>query len=413
MQALPGFRDFYPDACAKRNDLFSIWREVCHRFGFVEVDGPVLESTDLYRKKSGGELVGQLYQFIDKGERDVSLRPEMTPTVARMVAARQRDYKKPIKWFSIGQFFRYERQQKGRLREFYQLNCDIFGESGAGADAELIALSIEILRALGFSASDFMVRLSTRDMWAGFLSKQGGESAQLPDFLNIVDKMERESAESLAAKLQPYNVTPEQVRGFMAQERFEALEPLVRDLEMRGLGDYVRVDPAIVRGLAYYTGTVFELFDRRMESRALAGGGRYDELVKKLSEDAADLPAIGFGMGDVVLGDLIEENEVASKLRSARIEERSSIDLYIVIAAEEQRGSALRAVQELRNGGLSVELSLATGAKVGKQFQAAEQCGARFAAVFGAEFPTVKLKRLATREEQVIQAEDLLKSLGR
>lgn len=408
MQPLPGFRDFYPDDCARRNYIFALWRDVARRFGFVEVDGPILESTELYRKKSGGELVGQLYQFTDKGERDISLRPEMTPTVARMIASRHRDFKKPVKWFSIGQFFRFERPQKGRLREFYQLNCDIFGEAGAAADAELIALSIELLRGLGFGSSHFMVRLSTRNVWSDFLSQNGGDTARLAEFLNVIDKMERESEDTLANRLKGFGVSLERVREFMAQDRFEAIEPVVRDLEMRGLGDFVKVDAAIVRGLAYYTGTVFELFDRSMKARALAGGGRYDDLVKKLSDENADLPAVGFGMGDVVLADLIDETEAAAKVRQQWILEKTSVDLYAVIASEEVRGNALRHVEKLRNAGLRVELPLSSGVKVGKQFQAAEQCGARYAAVFGAEYPKVKLKFLATRQEQEVEADELI-----
>lgn len=169
MQPLPGFRDFLPDDCAARNYIFARWRDVARRYGFVEWDGPLLEPTDLYKKKSGDEIVGQLFNFIDKGEREVALRPELTPTLARVVAAHEREFKKPLKWFSIGQFFRYEKQQRGRLREHFQLNCDIIGESNFSADVELIALCIDILRAFGFTAKDFVVRISDREFWTDFL----------------------------------------------------------------------------------------------------------------------------------------------------------------------------------------------------------------------------------------------------
>ncbi|MEI7776927.1 MAG: ATP phosphoribosyltransferase regulatory subunit, partial [Verrucomicrobiota bacterium] len=165
MQLLPGFRDFYPEDCALRNYVLSVWRSVAANYGFVEYDGPVLEPIELYRKKSGGELVGQLFDFVDKGERHVSLRPEMTPTLARMVASRERDYKKPLKWFCAPSFFRYEKQQRGRLREFFQLNCDILGDGSPAADAELLALLIDILRGFGLGPEDFVVRLSDRDAW--------------------------------------------------------------------------------------------------------------------------------------------------------------------------------------------------------------------------------------------------------
>ena len=165
MQTLPGFRDFYPDDCARRNYILTKWREVARRYGFVEYDGPVLEPLALYEKKSGGELVGQLFDFVDKGERHVAMRPEMTPTLARMVAARERDFKKPMKWFCVPQFFRYEKQQRGRLREFYQLNCDIIGEASPAADAELLAVQIDTLRGCALTESDFVVRLSSRSAW--------------------------------------------------------------------------------------------------------------------------------------------------------------------------------------------------------------------------------------------------------
>ena len=168
MQALPGFRDFYPADAAARAYVFDTWRATARRYGFVEVDGPTLESVDLYRKKSGGELVGQLFNFVDKGEREVTLRPEMTPTLARMVAARDRDFRKPIKWFSIANFFRYEKQQKGRLREFTQLNCDLVGEAAPAADAEMIALAIDLFRAFGLTENDFFIRVNDRNVWLRF-----------------------------------------------------------------------------------------------------------------------------------------------------------------------------------------------------------------------------------------------------
>src|ERR1700741_5687057 len=168
MQSLPGFRDFLPDDCAARNYIFACWREVARRCGFIEWDGPVLEPTELYKKKSGTEIVDQLFNFTDKGEREVAMRPELTPTLARVVAAHEREFKKPLKWFSIGQFFRYEKQQRGRLREHFQLNCDIVGEVSPAADGELIALCIDILRSFGFTEADIVVRISSRTAWESF-----------------------------------------------------------------------------------------------------------------------------------------------------------------------------------------------------------------------------------------------------
>src|SRR5436305_6301128 len=172
MQALPGFRDFLPQDCGRRNYVFSTWREVGRRYGFVEWDGPVLEPTELYKKKSGPEIVAQLFNFTDKGGREVTLRPELTPTLARVVAAHDRKFKKPLKWLSIPQCFRYEKQQRGRLREHFQLNCDIIGESSLGADVELIALCIDLLRGFGLTAEDVVVRISDREFWTEFLTVQ-------------------------------------------------------------------------------------------------------------------------------------------------------------------------------------------------------------------------------------------------
>ncbi len=180
MQSLPGFRDFLPLDCAKRNYIFAKWREVCRRYGFIEWDGPVLEPTELYKKKSGPEIVGQLFNFVDKGEREVAMRPELTPSLARVVAAHEREFKKPLKWFSIGQFYRYEKQQRGRLREHYQLNCDIAGEQSPEADIDLLALCIDILRGFGFSEHDFVIRVSDREFWTDFLrtQKRGAERVE-------------------------------------------------------------------------------------------------------------------------------------------------------------------------------------------------------------------------------------------
>src|SRR6266542_2756886 len=201
MQSLPGFRDFLPDDCAVRNYIFARWREVARRYGFVEWDGPVLESTELYKKKSGAEIVDQLFNFIDKGEREVAMRPELTPSLARVVAAHEREFKKPLKWFSIGQFFRYEKQQKGRLREHFQLNADIIGEPDVAADAELLALLIDTLRSFGLTHEDFVIRLSSRNAWQEFFSKRCTDESKAYAFYQIVDKLEREERSVSETKL--------------------------------------------------------------------------------------------------------------------------------------------------------------------------------------------------------------------
>src|SRR5213593_3110025 len=201
MNPLPGFRDFYPEQYAIRRHIFGQWREVARRYGFREYDGPPLEPLELFTQKSGDEIVGQLFNFVDKGDRAVALRPEMTPTLARMVGAHHRDYKKPIKWFAIPQLFRYERQQKGRLREHFQFNADIIGESDSAADAELIALLIDTLRSFRLTSEDFVIRLSSRNAWQDFYSRHKGDPARASEFYQVIDKLDPKSTEEDRQKL--------------------------------------------------------------------------------------------------------------------------------------------------------------------------------------------------------------------
>ena len=240
MQPLPGFRDFLPADCARRNYIFAKWREVARRYGFAEWDGPVLEPTELYTKKSGPEIVGQLFNFTDKGAREVAMRPELTPTLARVIAAHDREFKKPLKWFSIPQCFRYEKQQRGRLREHFQFNADIIGETSLDADVEAIALCIDLLRGFGFSANDVVVRVSDREFWIDFLRGQSVPEEKWQETLQIIDKSEREPREKTAARLGP-----------LADPVFEILdgkgssEKLVRLLNAlgaRGLAEFVQID---------------------------------------------------------------------------------------------------------------------------------------------------------------------------
>lgn len=427
MQALPGFRDFYPDDCARRNYILTTWREVARRYGFVEFDGPTVESLALYEKKSGGELVGQLFTvstIAGRGAGDSAatseakgaLRPEMTPTLARMVAAREREFKKPLKWFCVPQFFRHERQQRGRLREFYQLNCDIIGEASPAADAELISLSIDMLRSLGFTESDFVVRLSSRTAWQHFfrenLRKADGAVEDEYEFFQVVDKAERNPPEKTDAALARFGISAQQVLTFLRSKTPTAeLLPIVADLEARGLAGFVEIDYAIVRGLAYYTGVVFELFDRSKNERALAGGGRYDKLLQLMSDGKVDLPALGFGMGDVVLGNLIDDTPAAAERMKLWLAKEHAADVFVIVAKEERRPDALRLVQELRESGLRVDFPL-VGSKVGKQFQAAENAAARIAVILGDEWPQVKVKILATRDEALVDRDNLATELA-
>jgi len=412
-QALPGFRDFIPHECAVRNYLFETWRSVARRCGYVEYETPILEDTSLYLKKSGGELSGQLFRFEDQGGRDVTLRPEVTASLARLAAEHQRNFPKPLKWFEIGQCFRYEKPQKGRGREFHQFNVDILGEAGPAADAELIALAIETMLAFGFVEGDFVVRVSDRHAWIEFAARHGVAPEVIPDFLSVVDKIERDKPEVLATKLAAFSLTPAQVRGFIADpaNASPAYIAIREDLTARGLGAFVELDLSIVRGLAYYTGVVFEVFDSKKSMRAVAGGGRYDTLVSTISDGAVDLPATGFAMGDYVIRNLIEETtHTAMQMEVWLQRNAASCDVFIVVADDTKRAESLKLVTELRRAGISADLPLGP-AKVAKQFQSAERSGARFALVVGQEYPELKLKVLASRTEESCQADNAVEWL--
>src|SRR2546427_1464836 len=310
-QALPGFRDFYLDELALRNHIFATWREVARRYGFQEYDGPPLEPLELYTDKSGEEIVQQLYAFDDKGGRKVALRPETTPTLARMVGAHAQALKKPIRWFSIPQLFRYERQQRGRLREHFQLNMDILGEASPLADAELIAAAIDIMRAFGLGPRDVQVRMSDRRVLRALLLGRGVSEGQLGAAFAAIDKSERDPREVLAGKLRESGLGKRETDAVFEIAALRGLHTVstalakVPDGEMaggaprqggggpEGMGPrgVVAVDLTIVRGLAYYTGIVFGLFDTGESLRAICGGGRYDGLLKALG--GVDLPALG------------------------------------------------------------------------------------------------------------------------
>jgi len=409
-QALPGFRDFTPRECAVRNYLFETWRRVARRCGYVEYETPILEDTGLYLKKSGGELSSQLFRFEDQGGRDVTLRPEVTASLARIAAAEQRQYPKPLKWFEIGQCFRYEKPQKGRGREFHQFNVDILGEAGSGADAELIALAIETMLSFGFIEGDFVVRVSDRNAWVKFAEARGVTDETMPDFLNLVDKLEREKPEVLSEKLAKFGTTLDEVNDFVANpnDAEGTFQEILSDLRGRGFGNFVELDLSIVRGLAYYTGVVFEVFDAKKSMRAVAGGGRYDTLVKTISDGSVDMPATGFAMGDYVIRNLIEETAHTAMQMEVWLQRNAAgCEAYMVIPDEASKPNALALVTDLRRAGISVDLPLSK-MKVGKQFQAAEKSGARFAVIIDAEFPIVKVKVLANRTEEQCHAAELV-----
>jgi histidyl-tRNA synthetase len=411
MQRLPGFRDFYPEECALRNYVFEQWRRVARSFGFQEYDGPTLEPTELYKRKSGEELKTQLFRFVDQGDRDVCLRPEMTPTLARLVAARAREYKKPMKWFSISPFFRFEKPQKGRLREFYQINCDILGDNSPAADAELIGLAVALHQVFGLTDADFFVRVNNRRLWAEFLTAHQQPIDRLSEFLSVIDKLERENEDVTARKLQSFQLDLTAVREFVRTPAASVpgFSELFGELQWRGLEKYVELDLTIVRGLDYYTGLVFEIFDRKKENRALAGGGRYDNLVSAISEGETDLAAAGFAIGDVTFTNLLQELDHTRKGIEDALHTPAGV--FVVIADEARRPEAIRLANTLRQSGMITDYSLRP-AKVGRQFQQAETAGAQYAVVVGQEWPQVAVKLLAERTEKMVSKDDLPGVLG-
>ncbi|MBS0662463.1 MAG: histidine--tRNA ligase [Verrucomicrobia bacterium] len=423
-QTLPGFREFYPDDLARRKHIFDLWRRTAHHFGFVEYDAPVLEPLELYKAKSGDEIEAQLFSFTDKGGREVALRPEMTPTVCRLVGARINALKRPVKWFSIAEFYRYERMQKGRGRCFFQLNADIFGEPGPEAEIELVALLIQCLASFGLTEQDFYIRLSDRNLWFYYLEALGLDEARIRGVLGAVDRYEKYGDEAFKAYTEQFGELDASLKAkvlaFLEIKSIEALEAtlaavghaklgarladwrkLLGGLDAMGLTKFIAVDLGVVRGLAYYTGFVFEAFDRKGELRALAGGGRYDDLVEKLGGPA--LPAVGFAIGDMTFALLLEQRGLMPNFIQAP-------DVYCVIGGEAARRAAFGDIHALRAAGRRVDYPLKEVA-FGKQFKLAADSGAKLALIYGDDEVAqgkVKIRDLTDRTEHEVARGDVL-----
>ncbi|MGK7313058.1 MAG: histidine--tRNA ligase [Candidatus Longimicrobiales bacterium M2_2A_002] len=392
-QSLPGFRDFFPADFAARDHIVRAWRETARRYGFDEYDGPPLEPLELYVEKSGEEIVEQLYAFTDKGGREVALRPEMTPTLARMVGERGRAMPKPIRWASVPQLFRYERTQRGRLREHFQWNVDIIGEDDIAADAEVLAVALDGLAALGLDATDVEARINDRRLLEALLTHAGVPADRLGAAYGVIDKMSREDAVETRRRLGEEAGLEDGVIGAVMHilehdlagltEVYGDVEAIAPELDRlrryfelldeMDRGDWVRFDPRIVRGLAYYTGTVFEIFDRKGELRAICGGGRYDDLLAAVSD--LELSAVGFGMGDVVLAELLRE-------RGLLPDAAPGPDYHIVTITDDERPVLRRVARRLRDAGHSVSYTLRQ-VGVGKQFKDADSRNAVRTIVLG------------------------------
>ncbi|HXI12640.1 MAG TPA: histidine--tRNA ligase [Thermoanaerobaculia bacterium] len=421
--SLPGFRDFFPEEMARRNQIFRAWRDVARRYGFDEYDGPPLESLELFVAKSGPEIVNQLFNFTDKGGREVALRPEMTPTLVRMLGSKIKGLPRPVRWFSTPQLFRYEKQQRGRLREHFQLNMDIVGEDSVLADADLLAAALNVLTDLGLESGDVIARYSDRRLLQFALLDLGVREEDLPVAYNVIDKVDREPREVGLKRLVDLGMTADQAaKAFSLTEvrdlhelarRFPdnpAMEKVVDELTtyestLRALGyfDFIAFDMKIVRGLAYYTGIVFEIFDRKGELRAICGGGRYDRLFSALA--GVDIPALGFGFGDVVLGELLKEKGLAAGGGRA-------VDAF-VIADGARAESVAAAVAFLRTAGRSVvfDYRQSSNINLGKSLKSAVAAGARHAIILGTSESepaglSVKVRDLeaATQEEMLLSA---------
>jgi histidyl-tRNA synthetase len=423
--ALPGFRDFYPEQLATRNYLMSVWRDVARRYGFVEYDGPPLEPLDLYTRKSGDEIVGQLYNFTDKGGREVALRPEMTPTLARMVAAKANAMRKPIRWFSVPQLFRYERQQKGRLREHFQLNVDIVGEASVAADAELLAVAIDVMRAVGLSSRDVRARVSDRRLLTAVLSHAGVKTAELPAVFAAIDKTGREPREATLGKVEKavasaaaragvsrildsstdLNVLAAEFRHSPdVMEAVTHLREYMNLLDALGVGDWIEFDLSIVRGLAYYTGKVFELFDAKGEFRAICGGGRYDDLLSTIG--GVDLPALGFGMGDVVLTELLRSRDLLPTPELAT-------EYWVAADDESMLADVMTVAGRLRAKSRSVEYALKTQT-LARQLKTASSVGVKSVVLLRRDDyakGNVTVKTLADGSERSVALDTFLNSL--
>lgn len=420
IRGLPGFRDFYPEDFAARAYVMAVWRDVARRYGFEEYDGPPLEPLEIYTRKSGEEIVQQLYEFEDKGGRRVALRPEMTPTLARMVGARARSLRKPVRWFSTPQLFRYERKQRGRLREHFQLNLDILGETDVLSDAELLAAGIDILRACGLEADQVRARVSDRRVLGAIFRHLGVEEAKLEAVYQVVDKLDREPRGRLEDRLRDAGLSSQTVGGVLAVTELRGIDGLraefgkvsavadsldelslyLEHLDGLGVANYVEIDLSVVRGLAYYTGIVFELWDARRQLRAICGGGRYDELLNQIA--GVDMPALGFGMGDVVLTELLRDQQLLPQ-------STSSLDCFVAWLGTQGRRQALRTVQAVRSAGLSAVYEF-RDRRIGNQLKSADQLKARWAVILGpseVEAQQARLKDMATGTETMIDLDQL------
>ena len=416
-QGVRGTRDFYPDDMRLRNWLFDNFINASLLHGFEEYDAPILEREELYTRKQGEEITQQLYNFQDKGDRKVALRPEMTPSLARMVMARAGGLPMPIKWFSIPQCWRYERTQRGRGREHYQWNVDIWGTTEISADAELISVIVTFFEGVGLTTEDIVIRISSRKVLEEVLGSLDIEGDVFAQTCIIVDKMDKLSSEVIGEQLSKLGHTSEVIttiqsvlgikdmRGLKKSLKAESLavselNSLFDEIDSYGISEWVEFDASIVRGLAYYTGSVFEAHDRKGKFRAICGGGRYDKLISTLG--GKDLPATGFGFGDMVIMELLAEKDLVPMLVSG-------IDDIVISLNPDLRNVAVRVAASLRNSDRTVDLVL-EDKKMKWAFKHAERIGAKRLVLIAPDEwsrKKIKVKDLETGEESEISLDDI------
>ncbi|MDO5575731.1 MAG: histidine--tRNA ligase [Fibrobacter sp.] len=415
-----GTRDFYPEEMAFQQFIFSSWKKTCENYGFEQYEAPMFEHLEIYTQKSGEEIEKQLYTFKDKGDRQLALRPELTPSLARMVASKGPSLKRPVKWYSIPRLFRYEKMQKGRLREFFQLNMDILGIAEITADAELIAAVIQMMIDLGFTSNDFKVRISSRTLLDELFTRSGMPKEQFNKLYALLDRKNKISESEYLEDLE--KIIPEKELRTNIQDIFNAesldyiekkfgslatvneLKELFRLLGNYSFSDFAVFDIGIVRGLAYYTGIVFEVFDIKKSLRAIAGGGRYDKLVELYGGPST--PAVGFAAGDVVLGELLKEKNIYPGTPP-----RSTV--FLVSLDDNCREELITTAQKIRSAGISCEFSL-KDVSVGKQLKNANAARSTFTVFIGGDEKKqglVRIKDMTKGTENLVKTDDLVSEL--
>jgi len=408
-----GTRDFYADECRRRNWLFGIWREAALGFGFEEYDGPVLETEALLTRKAGEEIVEQLYAFEDKGGRRVALRPEMTPTLARMIIAKGASLPKPIKWFSIPQCWRYERMQRGRGREHYQWNLDVIGVSGVQAECEVLACCVAALEAMGLTNEQVQIGYSSRRLLGELMQLAGISGDAVAPACLALDKRGKVSDEVLGEILGEAGLSEPQVKATLdimqlgspadARTKLGSSEsPGLKEIEVLGelagaygIADWLTFDIGVVRGLAYYTGIVFECYDTKKKFRAIFGGGRYDNLLKNLGGE--DVTAVGCGFGDMVIMEVLADAKLLPDFPR-------TLDVMVLPVSEAERAAAIEVASKLRAKGQTVDVAL-LDRKLKKALADAARAGAARVIIVG---PDELSKNLVVERDMATGAERTL-----